>query len=133
MNPEVQTLVAQVVGEAFYNFLSRTLRRQAIIRSAHLVPARAARKARDWVIRKSALESLTARQLTAARSAIPPAPGCTSSRAIGGRLGQAGRDRHFQACAAHQDHNTERPAGQDLSNNESRRSFLRWAPAWRQF
>jgi len=62
MNPEVQTLVQQVVGEAFSSFLDENPSAAKAIVQKCLTSARArdaARKARDLVIRKSALESLT--------------------------------------------------------------------------
>ncbi|HAD07226.1 MAG TPA: DNA topoisomerase IV subunit B, partial [Anaerolineaceae bacterium] len=62
MNPEVQTYVQQVVGEAFYAFLEENPSAARAIVQKCLTSARArdaARKARDLVIRKSALESLT--------------------------------------------------------------------------
>jgi len=62
MNPEVQTLSQQVVGEAFSSFLEENPSAGKAIVAKCLTSARArdaARKARDLVIRKSALESLT--------------------------------------------------------------------------
>jgi DNA gyrase subunit B len=62
MNPEVQTLAQQVVGEAFSTFLEENPSTGKAIVQKCLTSARArdaARKARDLVIRKSALESLT--------------------------------------------------------------------------
>ena len=62
MNPEVQTLVTQVMGEAFSTFLDENPQAAKAIIAKCLTSARArdaARKARDLVIRKSALESLT--------------------------------------------------------------------------
>ncbi|RPI93831.1 MAG: DNA topoisomerase IV subunit B, partial [Chloroflexi bacterium] len=62
MNPEVQTYVTQVVGEAFSTFLEENPQAAKAIIAKCLTSARArdaARKARDLVIRKSALESLT--------------------------------------------------------------------------
>jgi DNA gyrase subunit B len=62
MNPEVQTLAQQVVGEAFSTFLEENPSAGRAIVQKCLTSARArdaARKARDLVIRKSALESLT--------------------------------------------------------------------------
>ncbi|MGZ9164844.1 MAG: ATP-binding protein, partial [Anaerolineales bacterium] len=62
MNPEVQTYVTQVVGEGFYTFLEENPQAARAIIAKCLTSARArdaARKARDLVIRKSALESLT--------------------------------------------------------------------------
>ena len=62
MNTEVQTLVQQLLGEAFSEFLEENPRAGKTIVSKCLTSARArdaARKARDLVIRKSALESMT--------------------------------------------------------------------------
>ena len=62
MNPEVQTAVTQVVGEAFNRFMDENPTAARAIISKCLTSARArdaARKARDLVIRKSALESMT--------------------------------------------------------------------------
>ncbi len=62
MNPEVQTYATQVVGEAFLTFLEENPQAAKAIIAKCLTSARArdaARKARDLVIRKSALESLT--------------------------------------------------------------------------
>jgi DNA gyrase subunit B len=62
MNPEVQTYVTQVAGEAFGTFLDENPQAARAIIAKCLTSARArdaARKARDLVIRKSALESLT--------------------------------------------------------------------------
>ena len=62
MNPEVQTYVTQVLGEAFGTFLEENPQAAKAIIAKCLTSARArdaARKARDLVIRKSALESLT--------------------------------------------------------------------------
>jgi len=62
MNAEVQTQVQQVLGEALSEFLEGSPRAGRAIVQKCLTSARArdaARKARDLVIRKSALESLT--------------------------------------------------------------------------
>ena len=62
MNPEVQTYVTQVIGESFGTFLEENPQAAKAIIAKCLTSARArdaARKARDLVIRKSALESLT--------------------------------------------------------------------------
>ena len=62
MNPEVQTYVQQVAGDAFGTFLEENPQAAKAIVQKCLTSARArdaARKARDLVIRKSALESLT--------------------------------------------------------------------------
>ncbi|HKZ69304.1 MAG TPA: DNA topoisomerase (ATP-hydrolyzing) subunit B, partial [Anaerolineales bacterium] len=62
MNPEVATAVQRVIGDAFGAFLEENPREAKAIVEKCLTSARArdaARKARDLVIRKSALESLT--------------------------------------------------------------------------
>ncbi len=62
MNPEAQTIATQVVAEAFNEFLDENPTAGKTIIKKCLTSARArdaARKARDLVIRKSALESMT--------------------------------------------------------------------------
>ncbi|MBN1437938.1 MAG: DNA topoisomerase IV subunit B, partial [Anaerolineales bacterium] len=62
MNPEVQTIVQQVVSDAFGAFMEENPREGRAIVEKCLTSARArdaAKKARDLVIRKSALESMT--------------------------------------------------------------------------
>jgi len=62
MNAEVQTQVQQVLGEAFYEFLEENPRAAKAVVQKCLTSARArdaAKKARDLVIRKSVLESMT--------------------------------------------------------------------------
>ncbi len=62
MNPEVQTYVQQVVADGFGTFLDQNTAAAKKIIQKCLTSSRArdaARKARDLVIRKSALESLT--------------------------------------------------------------------------
>ncbi|MFQ5408667.1 MAG: DNA topoisomerase (ATP-hydrolyzing) subunit B [Anaerolineales bacterium] len=102
MNPEVSTQVQQVFGEAFGTFLEENSRAARAIIEKCLTSARArsaARKARDLVIRKSALESLTLPGKLADCSERDPARAelyIVEGDSAGGSAKQA-RDRHFQA------------------------------------
>ncbi len=126
MNAEVQTQVQQVLGEAFYEFLEENPRAAKAIVQKCLTSARArdaAKKARDLVIRKSVLESMTLPGKLADCSERDPNK-CelyiVEGNSAGGTAKQ-GRDRHFQAILPLRGKilNTERARlDKILSNNE---------------
>jgi DNA gyrase subunit B len=128
MNPEVQTYATQVIGEAFGTFLEENPQAAKAIIAKCLTSARArdaARKARDLVIRKSALESLTLPGKLAdcsERDSSKTELYIVEGDSAGGSAKQ-GRDRHFQAILPLRGKilNTERARlDKILGNNEVR-------------
>ena len=128
MNPEVQTIVQQVVSDAFSAFLEENPREGRTIVEKCLTSARArdaAKKARDLVIRKSALESMTLPGKLAdcsERESEKAELYIVEGDSAGGSAKQ-GRDRHFQAILPLRGKvmNTERARlDKILGNNEFR-------------
>jgi DNA gyrase subunit B len=128
MNPEVQTYATQVIGDSFSTFLEENPSAARAIIAKCLTSARArdaARKARDLVIRKSALESLTLPGKLAdcsERDSSKTELYIVEGDSAGGSAKQ-GRDRHFQAILPLRGKilNTERARlDKILGNNEVR-------------
>ena len=131
MNPEVQTYVQQVVGDTFSTFLEENPAAGKAIIQKCLTSARArdaAKKARDLVIRKSALESMTLPGKLADCSERDPAKTelyIVEGDSAGGSAKQ-GRDRHFQAILPLRGKilNTERARLDKILDNREVKSLI---------
>ena len=131
MNPEVQTYVQQVVADGFSSFLEQNSSTAKKIIQKCLTSARAraaARKARDLVIRKSALESLTLPGKLADCSERDPQQTelyIVEGESAGGSAKQ-GRDRHFQAILPLRGKilNTERARLDKILNNNEVKALI---------
>ena len=131
MNPEVQTYVQQVAAEGFSTFLEENPQAARAIVSKCLTSARArdaARKARDLVIRKSALESMTLPGKLAdcsERDSSLTELYIVEGDSAGGSAKQ-GRDRHFQAILPLRGKilNTERARLDKILGNNEVRSLI---------
>ncbi|HIQ01256.1 MAG TPA: DNA topoisomerase (ATP-hydrolyzing) subunit B [Anaerolineales bacterium] len=131
MNAEVKAMVESVVSEAFSEFLERDSASAKRIVEKCLTSSRAraaARKARDLVIRKSVLESLTLPGKLADCSERDPARTelfIVEGDSAGGSAKQ-GRDRHFQAILPLRGKilNTERAGLNKVLNNREVQALI---------
>lgn len=131
MNAEVQTYVQQVVNDGVGVFLEQNASTAKKIIQKCLTSARArdaARKARDLVIRKSALESLTLPGKLADCSERDPQRAelyIVEGDSAGGSAKQ-GRDRHFQAILPLRGKilNTERARLDKILNNNEVKALI---------
>ncbi|MFW5714052.1 MAG: DNA topoisomerase (ATP-hydrolyzing) subunit B [Brevefilum sp.] len=131
MNAEVQTFVQQVVSDGLSAFLEQNSSTARKIIQKCLTSARAraaARKARDLVIRKSALESLTLPGKLADCSERDPERTelyIVEGDSAGGSAKQ-GRDRHFQAILPLRGKilNTERARLDKILNNREVKALI---------
>ncbi len=131
MNPEVQTYVQQVLSDAFTSFMEQNSSVAKKIIQKCLTSARAraaARKARDLVIRKSALESMTLPGKLADCSERDPNKTelyIVEGDSAGGSAKQ-GRDRHFQAILPLRGKilNTERARLDKILNNNEVKALI---------
>ncbi len=131
MNPEVQTYVQQVVNDGVSAFLEQNSTTAKKIIQKCLTSARAraaARKARDLVIRKSALESMTLPGKLADCSERDPTRTelyIVEGDSAGGSAKQ-GRDRHFQAILPLRGKilNTERARLDKILNNNEVKALI---------
>jgi len=131
MNAEVQTYVQQVVNDGVGVFLEQNASTAKKIIQKCLTSARArdaARKARDLVIRKSALESMTLPGKLADCSERDPQRAelyIVEGDSAGGSAKQ-GRDRHFQAILPLRGKilNTERARLDKILNNNEVKALI---------
>jgi len=131
MNTEVRGMVESVVTDALSEFLERSSRSARRIVKKCLTSSRAraaARKARDLVIRKSALESMTLPGKLADCSERDPNKTevfIVEGDSAGGSAKQ-GRDRHFQAILPLRGKilNTERARLNRILNNKEVRALI---------
>ncbi len=131
MNAEVQTAAQQIIAEAFAQFLEENPAAGKAIVQKCLTSARArdaARKARDLVIRKSALESMTLPGKLADCSSRTPEESelyIVEGDSAGGSAKQ-GRDRQFQAILPLRGKilNTERSRLDKILSNEEIKAMI---------